>query len=104
MNLDGIGALNRSKALLARSQEGTGSRAIRAFTDIIQAVARSATGGLGSTLGGSGVSLGIDNSYAEVLKTQMEFQQQMQLISLESNRLRTDHEAKMTVIRNTRAG
>jgi hypothetical protein len=106
MGIGQISDISRTNALLQRSRNNASTRAIKAFTDVVSAVANSARSGVTSALGGlsGGSSVGIDSSYQAVLETQMQFQQQMQLVSLESNRQRTDHDAKMTIIRNTRAG
>lgn len=59
-------------------------------------------GVLGAVSGGvSGVS-GIDPSYVQLLNKQIETQQQMQLVTMESNVEKSRHETLMSAIRNVR--
>ncbi len=57
---------------------------------------------VGSTLGA--VSGGIQPQYMELINKQLEMQEQMQLVSLHSNILKSQHESQMAAIRNIRAG
>ena len=56
---------------------------------------------VGSTLGAA--SGGIQPQYMELINKQLEMQEQMQLVSLHSNIIRSQHESQMAAIRNIRA-
>lgn len=66
-------------------------------------------GGILKNLGGAitdGVSTmgGIDPMYIDLINRQIEVQQQMQLVSFESNIEKSRHETQMAAIRNLRVG
>lgn len=50
----------------------------------------------------AGTLVGIDPEYKALLEQQMEMQQQMMLVSMQSNVMRTEHETQMSVVRNLR--
>lgn len=56
---------------------------------------------LNSVSSGAG-SVSIDPDYRALLEQQMFFQKEMQLVSMETNTSRTEHETRMTVVRNVR--
>lgn len=58
-----------------------------------------AVSGAGSVVGG-----GMDPQYAALLAAQIETQQQMQLVSFESNIEKSKHETQMAAVRNIRVG
>lgn len=59
---------------------------------------------VGSLMTKSGSSIvGIDPTYADLINTQIEVQQQMQLVSMYSNIEKSKHETEMAAIRNIRA-
>lgn len=60
----------------------------------IGAIAGRAVSGLG----------GIDPGYMELINKQIETQQQLQLVSMESNIEKSKHETQMAAIRNIRVG
>lgn len=61
--------------------------------------------GAGSALGrGASALTGMQPDYAELINRQIEAQQQMQLVSLESNIEKSRHETQMAAIRNIRVG
>ena len=69
------------------------SRIANTFQTVARAVTTAATG----------VTVhSIDPEYKELLSTQMEFQKQMQLVSLTSNVEKSKHESRMAAIRNVR--
>lgn len=45
---------------------------------------------------------GIDPDYRDLIEKQMQFQEQMQRVSMETNVSRTEHETRMSVVRNVR--
>lgn len=53
---------------------------------------------------GPAVIPGLDGSYVQLLNKQIEAQQQMQLVSMESNIEKSKHETQMAAIRNVRVG
>lgn len=55
-----------------------------------------------SAVSGRTSSVGIDPDYQALIEKQMEFQQQMQRVSMETNVSRTEHETRMSVVRNVR--
>lgn len=59
---------------------------------------------LGAVGSATGTTTGIDPGYAELLNKQIETQQQMQLVSMESNVEKSKHETQMAAIRNVRVG
>jgi hypothetical protein len=59
-------------------------------------------GNAASEVASSVVSL--DPAYAELLKKQIQVQEQMQTLSMESNIEKSRHETQMTAIRNVRVG
>lgn len=65
--------------------------------DTFQSVARAV-----STIAGGLV--GIDPEYRSLIEKQLQLQEQMQRVSMESNLARTEHETEMTPIRNLRLG
>jgi len=66
---------------------------------------RSVLNGVSSMFGrAAGGIAGIDPGYQELLNRQIEAQQQMQLVSLESNIEKSKHETQMAAIRNIRVG
>ncbi|MBN8550217.1 MAG: hypothetical protein J0M12_12940 [Deltaproteobacteria bacterium] len=64
------------------------------FTTVLRSVA----GAAGSTL------TGIDPNYAALMSKQIETQQQMQLVTMESNIEKSKHETQMAAVRNIRVG
>lgn len=59
---------------------------------------------VGALMSKSGSSLaGIEPAYADLINTQIEVQQQMQLVSMYSNIEKSKHETEMAAIRNIRA-
>lgn len=60
--------------------------------------------GVGKAVSGASSAVSIDPEYRDLIETQMEFQRQMQLVSLHSNIEKSRHEAKMAAIRNVRSG
>lgn len=47
-------------------------------------------------------TVGIDPDYRDLIEQQMQFQQQMQRVTMETNVSRTEHETRMSVVRNVR--
>ena len=66
------------------------------FKAMLSSVANSVSGGT--------VFPGVDGDYTNLLNTQIEMQQQMQLVSLYSNIEKSRHETQMAAVRNIRAG
>ncbi|RME57902.1 MAG: hypothetical protein D6780_07645 [Candidatus Dadabacteria bacterium] len=77
-------------------------------------VPRSANGSFVSVLGSalrtvtgvglsSGLQVGIDPQYAALIEKQMQVQTTMQTVSMTSNISRSEHETRMSAIRNIRA-
>ena len=60
--------------------------------------ARGVTGGLAGGIGGLGDGGELSNT--ELIDKQIEMQRETLAINLQSNTLRTDHEAKMSCVRN----
>lgn len=67
--------------------------------NVAGSVLRSATGVSFST----GVA-GVDSDYAAILNKQIALQEQMMMVSMQSNLIKTEHETKMAPVRNLRAG
>ena len=60
---------------------------------------------LSSVVGAASSTLtGVDPGYVALLNKQIETQQQMQLVSMESNIEKSKHETQMAAIRNVRVG
>lgn len=55
-----------------------------------------------NSVSSGGGSVSIDPDYRALLEQQMFFQKEMQLVSMETNTSRTEHETRMTVVRNVR--
>jgi hypothetical protein len=55
-----------------------------------------------SSVASGGGSLSLDPDYRALLEQQMAFQRDMQVVSMETNTSRTEHETRMTVVRNVR--
>lgn len=73
-------------------------RSSSSFGSMIQSV-------LGNVLGKTvGASTGIDPQYSALLEKQLEMQEQMQLVSLYSNIIKSQHETQMAAVRNIRVG
>lgn len=64
---------------------------------------RSALSAASSVVSG-GTFPGIDGDYAELLNKQIEMQQQMQLVTMQSNIEKSRHETQMAPVRNIRVG
>ncbi|MBX7143313.1 MAG: hypothetical protein K1X79_02570 [Oligoflexia bacterium] len=73
------------------------SRLSSVFSSILQGIT-------GAAKSASGLFSGIDSGYVELLNKQIESQQQMQLVSMESNVEKSKHETQMAAIRNVRVG
>lgn len=73
------------------------SRMGEAFRSLVNGVGAAATRGA-AAIGG------IDPQFAELLAQQTAVQLQMQLVSLRSNLLKSEHETEMAAIRNIRVG
>lgn len=58
----------------------------------------------GSKVAEGALAVTIDPEYAALLQKQLEVQQQLQMVSMESNLLRSRHETDMAPIRNIRVG
>ncbi|MDZ4786367.1 MAG: hypothetical protein SGJ02_09865 [bacterium] len=65
-------------------------------------VMRSVAGAVSGESGRSVVSL--EPSYQSLLEKQIQLQEQMQIVTMESNIEKTKHESKMAAVRNFRAG
>lgn len=65
------------------------------------AIWKRALQGVASTLSGAA---GLSPEYQDLLQQQIEIQQQMQLVTLESNLEKSRHETQMAAIRNMRVG
>ncbi len=60
---------------------------------------------IGNVLGKFGVSnTGINPEYSNLIEKQLEMQEQMQLVSLYSNIIKSEHETQMAATRNIRVG
>lgn len=61
---------------------------------------------IGGSLGGLAGSLagGMDPTYAALISEQIKVQQQMQLVSFQSNIEKSKHETQMAAVRNIRVG
>lgn len=69
------------------------------FTDVLKQVAH----GVKNTVSqATGYSVAIDPEYQQFLEKQMEFQEQMMMVSMVSNSERTKHETRMAAVRNLR--
>ena len=55
-----------------------------------------------SSVASGGGSVSLDPDYRALLEQQMAFQKDMQVVSMETNTSRTEHETRMTVVRNVR--
>lgn len=55
-----------------------------------------------SAVASGGGSVSIDPQYRALLEQQMAFQRDMQVVTMETNTSRTEHETRMTVVRNVR--
>lgn len=61
--------------------------------------------GAGSVIGqATSAVTGMDPIYSDLLQKQIEVQQQMQIVSMESNIEKSKHETQMAAIRNVRVG
>jgi hypothetical protein len=83
------------------SQLGRAARFIPEPKNRVSEVLTSAVKGALDTVAST---TGIDNNFAGLLNKQVEIQVQMQTLSMESNIERSNHETKMTPIRNARLG
>jgi hypothetical protein len=52
----------------------------------------------------SSEATGIDPKYSALIEKQLEMQEQMQLVSLYSNIIKSEHETHMAAVRNVRVG
>ena len=59
---------------------------------------------VGQVASGATAAVGIDPSYQALLQRQINMQEQLQMVTMESNIEKTKHESKMTAVRNFRAG
>ena len=84
----------RSASGLLRFIPEPKSRLASTFGNVLQ--------GIGSAVSGVGSGL-IDPTYQSLINKQIEVQQQLQLVSMESNIERSRHESKMAAVRNLRA-
>jgi hypothetical protein len=73
------------------------SRVAATFGNVLQTVGQVASEGVGGMVG-------IDPSYQALLQKQISMQEQLQMVTMESNIEKTKHESKMTAVRNFRAG
>jgi hypothetical protein len=86
----------------------TGAKAVRDFTRLLPEPRNGVARGFHRTLKGVAGALSgetvhtLSPEYEELLQTQMEFQRQMQVVSLRSNSEKSKHEARMAAIRNVR--
>lgn len=90
-----LGSYLSSSSNLLRFVPEPKSRVASAFSGVMRSV--------GQTISG-GSSVSLDPSYQALLEKQIELQEQMQRISMESNIEKTRHESKMSAVRNFRAG
>jgi len=70
-------------------------------------VFRTVLNGVGAVLSGGGSTTGtgqLDPAYQDLIQKQIEIQQQMQWVSMESNIEKSRHETQMAEIRNARVG
>jgi hypothetical protein len=72
------------------------SRVASTFGQVLQAV--------GQVANTAGSVVGMDPSYQSLLQKQIEMQEQLQLVTMESNIEKSKHESKMAAVRNIRAG
>lgn len=72
------------------------SRVASTFGSVLQTVGQAASG--------AGGFVGMDPSYQALLQKQISMQEQLQMVTMESNIEKTKHESKMTAVRNFRAG
>ena len=97
-NLSGIAGLNSLTlgSPLARStvEPRTGS----GFGSVLKSL-------FGTVLSRFGVeNTGVDPKYSSLIEKQLEMQEQMQLVSLYSNIIKSEHETQMAAVRNIRVG
>lgn len=60
--------------------------------------------GVGSLASGATSSMGLNPIYTDLLQQQLQAQQEMQVVSMESNIEKSKHETQMAAIRNIRVG
>ncbi|MBX7137458.1 MAG: hypothetical protein K1X83_05690 [Oligoflexia bacterium] len=104
--MSGIDALRPNLAELASGRIGRFIPEPRSSLKLGSAF-RNVAGGLARAFGSAastGATVGIDPEYAELIKQQIEVQQQMQLVSMVSNLEKSRHETQMAAIRNVRVG
>lgn len=76
------------------------------FQDVLSTVGNVAGSVLRSATGVSFSTsvAGVDSDYAAILNKQIALQEQMMMVSMQSNLIKTEHETKMAPVRNLRAG
>lgn len=67
-------------------------------------VAGSTVGSIANTAANSGVGLGLGTDLTSLLNQQIQIQREMQVVSMQSNISRSQHEMEMAPIRNMRIG
>lgn len=67
-------------------------------------VAGSTVGSVAGAAAGAGLGLGLGTDLTSLLNQQIQIQQEMQVISMQSNISRSQHEMEMAPIRNMRIG
>lgn len=72
------------------------SRVASTFGKVMQAV--------GDVAGTARSVVSIDPTYQGLIEKQIQLQEQLQLVTMESNIEKTKHESKMSAVRNFRAG
>jgi len=88
---------NIASMSLERFKPEPKSRLGLSFGDVVQGATKVASDALGFIPG-------LDSSYTSLLNKQIETQQQMQMVSMESNIEKSKHETQMAAIRNVRVG
>ena len=68
------------------------------FATLLKGVVSSVVGRFGAE------TTGIDPTYAALIEKQLAMQEQMQLVSLYSNIIKSEHETQMAAVRNIRIG
>jgi hypothetical protein len=91
---------NSIASILSSSVSGV-APALSGLGGVVHVISRLASQALGAT-GSAGVQM--DPQYAALMQEQMRFQEQMQIVSMKSNELKSEHETAMSVIRNARVG
>jgi len=98
MDKSTVGAYLSSTSNLLRFIPEPQSRVASTFGNVMKAVGSSISGD------SSGSVISLDPGYQALLEKQIEVQEQLQLVSMESNIEKSKHESKMAAVRNFRAG